>query len=161
MDIIKLSENENLQNAEFALSQATSDNIIERCRSYLLLLFLYREELYKLRGTPEINLYQSHPLARELVEQTRKSIRTAIQTITLKRNQTESLLKSFTSISGYQAVNTFNQLKYRSSNEWEMRSNVVRIKTDDNNKKITIEQAVEIASQLRRDAYLANKTVFF
>ena len=129
MLITELLVNEDLLRAEYNLNQADSSNIIELCRNYLLLLTEYRNELYKLRGTEEINLQQASPLARELTEQVRKAIRTAVEITTRERNQTESLLESFTSISGYEAVNTFNQLEYKGFADWELRANEVRLKT--------------------------------
>lgn len=154
-----LPANEKLLDAEHSLKKATCDNIIELCEKYLQQLNDYREELYKFRGTPEIDLYESS-LSRELVEQTRKAIRTALETTTRERNETESLLQSFTSISGYEAVKTFNRLEYKGFTEWELRANEVRLKTDTNNERMTIAEAVAAASLLRREAYVAYKTTF-
>lgn len=157
--IVKLLVNENLLNAEIALNRANSSNIIELCRAYLLVLTEYREELYKLRGAPEINLKQSSKLARELTEQVRKAIRSALEITTRERNETENLLESFVTISGYEAVKTFNQLKYKDSDGWEIQSGGVRVKDNaEGENPLTIEEAVETASLLRRDAYLAQKT---
>lgn len=152
---------EKITNAEFALKRAGSDDIIESCRDYLKILNEYRDELYKLRGTPEISNYQSSPFARELVKQTRQSIRSEVELTTQKRNNTESLLKSFTVISGYEAVQTLNQLGYQGFSEWELRANEVRLKNDDNGEIFTIQEAVELASLLRRKAYIIYKTTFF
>jgi hypothetical protein len=160
--IVKLLVNENLLNAEFALNQANSNNIIELCRAYLSVLNEYRDELYKLRGTPEINLQQTSLLARELTEQVRKAIRSVLEITTRERHQTENLLESFTSISGYEAVKTFNQLKYKGFDGWEIQASGVRLKDKaESEKKLTIEEAVETASLLRREAYLEQKITFF
>lgn len=97
MLVNKILKNENLLKAEFALKQANSGNIISLCLSYLALLADYRDDLYKLRGAAEINQHQSTSAARELTDRTRKSIRAAVEFTTGERNQTESLLKSFTS----------------------------------------------------------------
>ncbi|HSK72183.1 MAG TPA: hypothetical protein VK892_10840, partial [Pyrinomonadaceae bacterium] len=147
MLITELLVNEDLLRAEYNLNQADSSNIIELCRNYLSLLTEYRNELYKLRGTEEINLQQASALGRELTEQVRKAIRTAVEITTRERNQTESLLESFTSISGYEAVNTFNQLEYKGFADWELRANEVRLKNDTNNERLTVQEAVETASQ--------------
>jgi hypothetical protein len=151
-------ENKNLLNAEIALSQATSENIIELCRVYLGLLDEYRDELYKFRGAPEIDLRQAAPAARESIEQTRRSIRAAVESITERRNQTESLLRSFTAINGADVVKTFNQLEYKGFIGWELRSN--RIRLESSGEQLTVQEAVEIAGLLRRRAYLADKTTF-
>lgn len=161
MLMVKLLVNENLLNAETALNRAESGNLIELCRKYLLLLNEYRDELYKLRSSPEINLQQqTSPLARELTEQVRKAIRSAVEITTRERNQTEHLLESLTAISGYEAAETFNQLKYKGFDNWEMRSSGVRV-NGDQGELMTIEEAVAQASLLRCDEYTANKTVFF
>ena len=156
-----LLENENLLNAEIALSQADNENIIELCRVYLRLLSEYRDELYKFQGAPEINLHQISSSERKSVEETRKSIRTAVEKTTQKRNQTETLLKSFTAINGSEVVKTFNQLEYKGSKNWMLLANQVRSKNGENSEQMTIQEAVEIAGSLRRKAYITNKITFF
>lgn len=153
--------NEKLNKAESDLSRANSGNIIELCRDYLQTLTEYREDLYKLRGSPEINLQQPSALARELIEQFRKAVRTAVETATIKRHQTERLLRSFTAISGYEAVNTFNHLYYQGFDDWELRANSVYPRQRGIQEKITISEAVDAASLLRCEAYVTNKFLFF
>lgn len=160
MLIIELLVNENLIKAEFALNKANSGDIVELCREYLRILTEYRDELYKLRGLPETTLPQSS-LARELVEQVRRSIRTAIEITTRERNKTESLIKSFTSISGYEVVDTFNRLRYRGFDNWELKANSINSHNKDGFDQIAMQEAIETASLLRRDAYIAHKTMFF
>jgi hypothetical protein len=160
MLIVNLLVNENLLNAETALNRANSGDIIELCRKYLLLLTEYRDELYKLRSLPEINQQQTSPLARELTEQVRKAIRSAVEITTRERNQTEHLLQTLTAISGYEAAETFNFLKYKGFDNWEMRSGGVRVKGD-NDELMTIQEAVEKASFLRCEEYVTRKTIFF
>jgi len=160
MLIIELLVNENLIKAESALNGANSDNLIELCREYLRVLTEYRDELYKLRGVPEINLEQPSPLARELVEQVRKTIRSAIEITTRERNRMELLLTSFTSISGYEVVNTFNRLKYKGFDNWELKANSVNSQNNGGFEQIAIQEAIDAASLLRRESYLADKTVF-
>ena len=159
MLIVKLLVNENLLNAESALNKADSGNIIELCRKYLLLLNVYRDELSKLRGTPEISFQSSSSLARELTEQVRKAIRSAIEITTRERNQTESLLNSFTSISGYEAVDTFNHLQYKGFDNWELQAGGVRSKSH-TEELLTIQDAVVTAGLLRREAYITEKITF-
>lgn len=161
MLIIELLVNEKLIKAEFALNQANSGNIVDLCRDYLQVLTEYRDELYKLRGVPEINLQQPSLLARELVEQVRKAIRSAVEITTRERHRTESLLASFISISGYEVVNTFNRLKYRGFDNWELKANSVNSQNNGGYEQIAIQEAVETASLLRREAYITGKTTFF
>lgn len=160
MLIVQLLVNENLLDAEMALSRAESTNLVELCRNYLRLLTEYRDELYKLRSSPEISLQkQASPLARELTEQVRKAIRSALEITTRERNQTEHLLESLTTITGYEAADTFNYLKYKGLGNWEMRSSGVRAQGDDD-ASMTIQEAVEQAGLLRCEEYVERKTVF-
>lgn len=160
MLMMNLPVNENLLDAEQRLKKATSDNIIALCEKYLQSLNAYREELYKFQGAPEINRQQATASARERVEQKRNAIRTELEIVTRKRNETESLLQSFISINGYEAVNTFNRLEYKGFTSWELRANEVRPKNDDNNERMTISEAVDTASLLRRKAYITYQTTF-
>jgi hypothetical protein len=160
MLIVNLLVNENLVNAESALNKATSGNIIELCRNYILVLNSYRDELSKLRGTPEISFQQSSTLARELTEQVRRAIRGAIEITTRERNMTESLLKSFTAISGYEAVDTLNQMQHKGFDNWELQSSGVRSKRHAGDELMTIQEAVETAGALRREAYVTKKIAF-
>ncbi|MGC2238899.1 MAG: hypothetical protein WA584_22275 [Pyrinomonadaceae bacterium] len=159
MTIINFLINESLIDAELALGKATSDNIVELCRNYLKLLTEYRDQLYDLRGMPEINIKQSS-LGRELIEQARKAVRAAVEITVRERNETESLLESFTTINGHEAAETFNQLKYKGSDGWEMRAGGVRFKNGVDDKPMPVQEAVDLAGQLRRDAYVANKITF-
>jgi hypothetical protein len=161
MLIVNLLVNEKLINAEFALNQATSANIVELCRKYLALLTEYRDELFKLRSAPELTQPPLTPLARELTEQVRNAIRSAVEITTRERNKTESMLESFTAISGYEAIETFNQLKYKGFDTWELRAGGARLKDSVGDQPITIQEAVETAGLLRREAYVTDKTTFF
>lgn len=143
--------------AEQSLNQATGENVVQACRKYLLLLTAYREKLYQLRGMPEICLQQSSLLARELVEQTRKAIRSSVEATTEKRNEIESLLKSFTSISGYEAAETLNDFNYEGFDNWEFRASGVRLKNNRRERLLSVQEAVETAARLRREAYVARR----
>ena len=160
MEITDLLANKRLLDAKSALDRANVGDIIELCENYIKLLTEYRDQLYTFRGTPEINLIQANSVDQEKAEQTRKSLRTALEFTTQERNHTELLLKSFTAISGYEAVNTFNQLEYNGFSDWELRSN--RIQSGQAVESgLNIQEAVETASLLRRNAYLTDKTTFF
>jgi hypothetical protein len=160
MKISDLLTNEALLKAESALSRADSENIIELCRDYLRLLDEYRDELYRLRGTPEIDLHHSSSSGGKSVEQSRKAVRAALENTVSERNRVESLLESFTSISGYKAAETFNQLKYKGFDNWVIQSGGVKPKDGTGNELMTIQEAVETAGKLRREAYVEHKTVF-
>lgn len=161
MLIIETLFNENLIKAEAELNRANCDNIIALCREYLRILTEYLEDLHQIRGSSKMNLQQSSPLQRELVEQFRKAVRSTVEITTLKRNQIELLLQSFVSISGYEAVNTFNNLAYLGRSDWRLGANAVLPQEQNGIEPLTIEEAVETASRLRRDAYINDKTTFF
>ena len=137
---------------------AVSTNIIERCQKYLSLLTAYRDELYKFRGTPEIDRYQKSLLAREAIDNVRKEIRAAVETATRERNKIEALLKSFTAISGYEALETLNRCQYKGFNNWELKAGGVKHLSGTEADKISIQEAVVIASLLRRSEYLTLQT---
>jgi len=160
MLIIEMLVNENLIKAESALNGANSENIVQLCGQYLQVLTDYRQELYKIREIPEINLEQPSLLARELIDQVRKTIRSAIEITTRERNRTELLLASFTTISGYEVVNTFNQLKYKGFDNWELKANAVYSQNNGGFEQIAIQEAIEDASLLRRESYIRDKTLF-
>lgn len=160
MQIIKVLISEKLTNAKFALNNASTVNILELCEVYLQLLNEYCDDLDQIKS-PEIALYQSSPLARQLNEQTGKAIQIEFELTTRERNKIDSLLKSFTTITGFDAVQTFNQLEYKGFTEWELRANEVRLKNDDNGEKMSVPEAIEIAGILRRKAYVIYKTTFF
>lgn len=161
MKIINLPINADLKKVQFALSQATYDDIIELCQDYLQKLNAYRDELYQVRNKPELNLNQQSTLERDLIEQSRKAVRSAIEFTVRERNKTQSLLDSFTVISAYQATETFNKLKYKGLDNWELQSSGVRLKDTNNDEFMTIQQAVETAGKLRREAYIEHNITFY
>ena len=161
MLIIELLINENLNKIESDLNRADSGNIVELCRKYAQILSEYRENLYKLRGSTEINLQPPSPFARELIGQVRRAIRLAVEITARKYNKTELLLESFTSISVYEAVKTFNRLGYKGFYDWELGGNTVFSQRHGKIQQIAIPEAVDAASLLRREAYIADRSVFF
>ena len=132
---------EKLDNARRALKRATSENIIELCKQYLVLLAEYRSELYKLPGTPRINA--------------RGAVRMAVDSTTQERNKTEALLRSFITVSGYQAVETLNRRKYRGVDNWELRAGGVKFTDSACGGRMTVQEAVDAASLLRREEQIA------
>src|SRR5215218_8099441 len=110
-----------LRRAARAFDGATTDNIVELCRQYLALLAEYRAELYKLPGTLGVN-QRSGSVEREDYADARREVRAAIEKTTRERNRTEALLLSFVSVSGYEAVETFNKQKYLGHDDWELRA---------------------------------------
>lgn len=152
--MLDLELEEKLREASFALDGATSDNIIELCKQYLVLLGIYRDELYKLPDKLELNPRSSSSQKREDINGARKAVRAAIERTTQERNQTETLLLSFTAVSGYEAVETLNREKYKGQDTWELRAGGVGC-VDSPGKRMSVQEAVETASLLRRAAHIA------
>jgi hypothetical protein len=144
-----------LRRAAQAFDAATTDNIVELCRQYLALLADYRAELYKLPRTLGVNQWTGSFLWED-VANFRKAVRAAIEETTRERNRTEALLNSFISVSGYGAVETFNRQKYKGHDDWELRAGgVARFSRDVACERLTVLEAVNIASLLRREEHVA------
>ena len=145
-----------LETSKHALNRATSESIIEQCKQYLSLLAEYRSRLYDLQGTPAVNR-QSPSQSEEVPD--RKTIREAIEKTTRERNKTQLLLLSFTTVSGYEAVEIFNQRKYEGHDDWELRASGVKFRGGDDSDLMTIQEAVELAGMLRRGDHVAQNAL--
>jgi len=137
-----------------AVNRATSETIVRQCKEYLALLADYRSQLYELQGTPGLNEQSTSASLTEEVPD-RKTIREAIERTTRERNRTQLLLLSFTTVSGYEAVEIFNQRNYEGHDDWELRASGVKFRGGDNSDLMTVQEAVDLASLLRREAHLA------
>lgn len=146
---------ERRQDARRALDAATSGNVVELCKQYLALLAEYRAELFRLPHA--LALYQWPGAFRwEDIVNIRKAIRAAIEEVTRERNATEALLLSFTSVSGYGAVETLNRQKYQGHDDWELRAGgVARYGGDRAGERMTVLEAVDLAGLLRREEHVA------
>ena len=58
-------------------------------------------------------------------------------------------------MSGYEAVEIFNQRKYEGHDDWELRASGVKFRGGDNGDLMTVQEAVDVAGMLRREAHLA------
>ena len=85
----------------------------------------------------------------------RKTIREAIERTTRERNRTQLLLLSFTTVSGYEAVEIFNQRKYEGHDDWELRASGVKFRGGDDSDLMTIQEAVDLAGMFRREDHVA------
>ena len=137
-----------------AVNRATSETIVGQCKEYLALLADYRSQLYELQGMPGLNKQSTSPSLTEEVPD-RKTIREAIERTTRERNRTQLLLLSFTTVSGYEAVEIFNQRNYEGHDDWELRASGVKFRGGDNSDLMTVQEAVDLASLLRREDHLA------
>ena len=145
---------EKLQASKRALNRATSESIIERCKHYLALLAKYRSRLYELQ---DVTTGSQQSASTSLPEDApdRKTIREAIERTTQERNRTQLLLLSFTTVSGYEAVEIFNRRKYEGHDDWELRASGVKFRGGENCDLMTVQEAVDLAGLLRREDYLA------
>jgi hypothetical protein len=150
------SENE-LHRLREILEHSTVENIVENCRKYLGLLNAYRAELSLFRNSPEISRVQKSSVELIAVEQIRQEIRTAIEICVSERRRIETLLKSFTAISGYEALSIFNYCKYKGFDNWQLKAGGIRFGGGNETDKISIQDAVIIASELRREEYLTRQ----
>ena len=143
-----------LQASKHALNRATSESIVEQCKQYLALLAEYRGRLYELQGTAAVSQPPASPsLTNEVPD--RKTIREAIERTTQERNRTQLLLLSFTTVSGYEAVEIFNRRNYGGHDDWELRASGVKFRGGDNSDLMTVQEAVDLASLLRREDHLS------
>jgi hypothetical protein len=146
---------ERMHHSRHALKHATSDNIIELCKQYLALLTEYRAELYKLPDTLGVNRWSGSFLWED-TDSARKAIRAAIEDMTRERRRAGALLLSFTSVSGHDAVETFNRQRYRGHDDWELRAGgVARFSGDVAGERMSVQEAVDTAGLLRREEHIA------
>ena len=144
-----------LHAARLALDGSTSENIIELCEQYLALLEAYRDELYKLPDVLDLNLSAAPASSRAGVIGNRSAVRAAIETTTTERSRTQSLLKSFTELSGYEAVETLNRLRYRGRDDWKLNSGGARYGDNVDDRITTIQEVIDTAGLLRREEHVA------
>jgi hypothetical protein len=145
---------EKLNHARNALQRATCENLIELCKGYLVVLAEYRSKLYELQWTSRTH-QRSTFASPEDPGLTRKTIRAAIENTTKERHGTEMLLLSFTTVSGYEAVEIFNRQKYEGRGDWELRSSGVKSAGISGGDLMTIQEAVDLAGLIRREEYVA------
>ena len=107
------------------------------------------------RETSGIHQQSASSSSPEDVGDTRKAIRAAIENTTQERNRTEILLLSFTTVSGYEAVEIFNRRKYKGHDDWELRASGVKFSGGTGRDLMTVQEAVDTASLLRREEHIA------
>ena len=147
-----------LQESRHTLNRANSENICDRCKHYLGLLAEYRNKLYELQKVPG-GPQQTESAALPEVALDRKAIREAIEDTTRERNRTQVLLLSFTTISGYEAVAIFNERKYEGHEDWELGASGVKFPGPENSDLMTIQEAVDLASLLRREDHVSQNAL--
>ena len=139
---------EKIRASKHLLDGADSENIIERCKQYLALLDKYRALLYELRkpASPDSTPGKFND---------RNVLRAAIETTTSERNRVQRLLLSFTTVSAYEAVDVFNGRNYQGHDNWELRASGIKFPGGGVSDLMTIQDAVDLASLLRRQDHIA------
>jgi hypothetical protein len=155
MKLVSILINEDLLFAQTAFERAEAGDVVELAGIYLGLLKAYRDQLRTLGGMPQLDYAMRSAIAKELVEQSRNAVRSAIETTTSERNRVEALLESFTLITGWEAAITLNELRYGNADDWELIGSDVR--SPSTNEHLTVQEAVVVAGDLRRKAYTSRK----
>ena len=150
--MVNLQSELKLDHARHALNKANSENVVDLCKRYLTLLDAYRGQLREL-GKAGIRQPPSSSASTEDLA-ARKSMRAAIEKTTQERNRTEMLLLSITTVSGYEPVQMLNQRQYEGHSDWELRSSGVKSTGSSANDLMTIQEAVDLASLLRREDHV-------
>ncbi|HEV2763928.1 MAG TPA: hypothetical protein VGV38_13180 [Pyrinomonadaceae bacterium] len=148
-----------LRVARLALDGASSENVVEICEQYLALLDAYRAELYKLPDALDLNLRAAPSSSRQGVIENRSAVRAAIETTTRERRAAEELLKSFTELSGYEAVETLNRLKHKGRDDWKLNAGGARYGDDVDDRITTVQEVIDTACLLRREEYVTRAAV--
>lgn len=155
MKLVNILINEDLLFAQTAFERAEAGDIVELAGIYLGLLKAYRDQLRSLGGIPQLDYAMRSAIAKELVEQSRSAVRSAIETTTSERNRVEALLESFTLISGWEAAITLNEMRYDNTDDWALVGSDVR--SELTNEHLSVQEAVAVAGALRRKAYADRK----
>ena len=156
--MLDLQLEQKLEASKYALDRATSDNVVERCKHYLALLVDYRHRLYELQ---DVTIGPRRSISTSVSEEVpkRKTIREAIEKTTRERNRTQLLVLSFTTLSGYEAVEIFNRRNYGGHDDWELRASGVKFRGGENSDLMTVQEAVDLASLLRREDHVARNAL--
>ena len=155
MKLVNILINEDLLFAQTAFERAGAGDVVELAGIYLGLLKSYRDQLRTLGGTPQLDYAMRSAIAKELVEQSRSAVRSAIETTISEHNRVEALLESFTLISGWEAAITLNELRYDNTDDWALIGSDVR--SPSTNEHLSVQEAVKVAGALRRKAYSDRK----
>ena len=151
MNIVRSLDNEQLTRAEADMQAGTPDDVVAHAEEYLRLLDAHLTRLRDHKGVPRVADAGQSPFARELVEQVRGAVRASIEHVTSERNRIESLIASFTMVTGWSAAETFNLLGYRNACDWELIG--TRVRSASKGADMSVTDAVTEAKRLRREAY--------
>jgi hypothetical protein len=148
---------EKLRDAGRAFDRATTENIIGLGEQYLALLDEYRSKLYDHPGAPNSNLSPAPSSSWEAVADIKRAVRDAIDNTVKEYDRIAALLHSFTEMSGHEAVETLNGRRYKGHGDWKLNAGLVSPAGNDRD-VMTIQEAVDAASLIRREEYIALST---
>lgn len=154
MQFIDMVLNARVIEAELALKQAPSDEVVDACRQYISALQEFRRQLRELRGLSATAGDPRSALAGELLAQARSAVRGILEIAVRETNRAETLLKLFTSINVHEAAVILNVCKYMGSGNWMANSSGVGYANGFDTGQMSVEKAVQTASLLRREAYV-------
>lgn len=156
MRIISLLDNKKVLRAAAELDKADAGSVVRLAEAYLAQLNAYCSRLRDLRGIPEIDLGQKSELGSELVEQSRKLMRSAIEETVKERSRVEDLRDSLTMITSRGAAEIFNRFNYGDSSDWESKGSQLR--SAGTGRQMSVAEAVDAARTLLGDEYAAEHT---
>ena len=177
-----------LQASKQAVNRATSESIVEQCKQYLALLAEYRSQLFELQGTPGVSQQSASPsLTEEVADRVRlqrvadrrrssmcvdvanlvgidlcvanRVAHYAETALVFRRWLRHVVRVSFTTVSGYEAVEIFNRRKFEGHDDWELRASGVKFPGGDNSDLMTVQEAVNLAGMLRREDHVAQNAL--
>ena len=155
MNIVRSLVDKELTQAEADMRAGTPDDVVVHAEQYLRLLDAHLVRLRDSKGVPRIADAGQSPFARELVEQVRGAVRASIEHVTSERNRIESLIASFTMVTGWSAAETFNLLGHRGACDWELIG--TRVRSASKGADMSITDAVLEAKRLRREKYFESE----
>jgi hypothetical protein len=136
-----------------AFEAAGSDNIVNLGEQYLACLEGYLSKLYEHPAAPGHAPPQPvSPSSYEAVASVREALRSEVDRMTAERDRVSVLVHSFKEMSVGDAVETLNAQRYKGRDTWRIRGGVV---TDGGRERMSVEQAVDAAGFLRREAYVS------
>ena len=155
MNIVRSIANDQLTRAEADMRAGSPDDVVAHAEEYLRLLDAHLVRLRDSKGVPRVADAGQSPFARELVEQVRGAVRASIEHVTSERNRIESLIASFTMVTGWSAAETFNLLGHRGACDWELIG--TRVRSASKGADMSITDAVLEAKRLRRESYFESE----
>lgn len=146
---------EELRNAGSAFEAATSEDIIELGEKYLELLEEYYKKLCQHPGSSQGGLQPAPSSSWEAVHDIQQAIKDTLDRTVQEHKRVGTLLDSLIYLTGEEVIETLNRLEYKGRAGWKFGEGGV---TDGSGQALGLQEAVNIASLLRRQEYIENKS---